>query len=328
MILRSGSLTRRPNLPALQRGGGTGGAARSSLPGAADEETRALGASRRLSLDCAGVQALPATPTRDSPSALPPSSPAGRSAHTGAPARGRAGGGGRCCRCRSPSLSRRDRPRCCGLGGRFPLSLWPELSPPSPQSGGAEEDEISLCWGFQAARCCCAPSRRLPAEDSRSRWVHAGPYSADKSWVHTGGRARQLQPKRARSLKSVPSAANFPGSPSPRRSLRQPWERCAPSRAAHPLPTRHPWDRLPSAARLGALSLHGVQGSGARSPRCFADPARQSAGVPGGASVQTPGCPQGIPCLFKDFPPGTIKESILPYLVDHKLFLETLLTTD
>lgn len=97
------------------------------------------GTSQRLPLSCAAVRALPATPTRGSPS-IPPSSPAGRSAHTGAPARGRAGGGGRCCRCRSPSPSLRDRPPCCGLCSRLLLSLWPKPSRASRRSSRGEGD--------------------------------------------------------------------------------------------------------------------------------------------------------------------------------------------
>lgn len=97
------------------------------------------GAFQRLPLSCAAVRALPATPTRGSPS-IPPSSPAGRSAHTGAPARGRAGGGGRCCRCRSPSPSLRARPPCCGLCSRLLLSLWPKPSRASRRSSRGEGD--------------------------------------------------------------------------------------------------------------------------------------------------------------------------------------------
>lgn len=104
------------------------------------------------------------------------------------------------------------------------------LSKGRPQPGGGSR-ALSLalcssrCRGFQAARRRCALSRRRPAEVSRSR-----PPFRRRVPVYPGGRARPPELKRARSLKSAPSAANFPGSPSPRCSLRQPWERCAPAR--------------------------------------------------------------------------------------------------
>lgn len=91
----------------------------------------------QLALGRTGVQAVPAAPTRGSPS-LPFSSSASRSAHTGAPARGRAGGGGRCCP--SPSRSRADRPPCCGSRGRLALSLSPQPSTASGRSSGGEPD--------------------------------------------------------------------------------------------------------------------------------------------------------------------------------------------
>lgn len=125
-------------------------------------------------------------------------------------------------------------------------------------------------------RCRCAPSRRRPAEASCSLTAHACPHSTGESLVYPRGRARPLEPKRARSPKSTLSAANFPGSPSPHCSLRQPWERCAPSRAARPLPTRHPWDRLPSAAPLGARSLRRVARETSETPRRSTDSTRVS----------------------------------------------------
>jgi hypothetical protein len=104
------------------------------------------GASWQLPLRRACCRLSPPPPPRGSPS-LAPSSPASRSAHTGAPARGRAGGGGHCCRCRSPSLSRSrsrnrgDRPPCCESCGRLLLSFWPQPSSASRQSSGREEDK-------------------------------------------------------------------------------------------------------------------------------------------------------------------------------------------
>ncbi|XP_012588694.1 PREDICTED: CLK4-associating serine/arginine rich protein-like [Condylura cristata] len=318
----------RPQPPSSAKGGGKEGAAHSSLPGAADTELGALGASRRLSLGCAGVQALPATPTATRfPRSLPPAPPAGartpglrhvgaREAAAAAAAAGaqdRAGeialhaagsvaafrsasGRSSALQARKAGKRRRTRtgagvPRVGASGAVSRRARSREEATGSLPRSFARwlTRSSSRCWGFQAARCCCAPPRRRPAEASRSGQVHASPRSANESGCIRGARARQLQPKRAPSLKSVPSAANFPGSSSPRRSLRQPWERCAPSRAPRPLPTRHPWDRLPSAAPLGALSLHHVAGSGARSPRCLADPARQSAGVSCVGSVQTLG---------------------------------------
>lgn len=92
---------------------------------------------RQLVLRLAGVRAVPAAPTQGSPS-LPLSSSSSRSAHTGAPARGRAGGGGRCCP--SPSRSRADRPPCCGSRGSFVLTLSPQLSTASGRSSGGEPD--------------------------------------------------------------------------------------------------------------------------------------------------------------------------------------------
>lgn len=97
---------------------------------------------RQLALGRAGVLAVPAAPTRGSPS-LPLSSSTSRSAHTGAPARGRAGGGGRCCP--SPSRSRADRPPCCGSRGRLTLSLSPQPSTERGQSSRGEPDGDASC---------------------------------------------------------------------------------------------------------------------------------------------------------------------------------------
>lgn len=123
---------------------------------------------------CAGVPALPATPTRGSPS-LPPSCPAGRSAHTRAPARGRAGGGGCCCRCRcrSPSPSRRDCPPCCRLCGRLSLSLWPKPRRASRRSSRGEEDTArrrgAAGWGeLGSEQGAPAAGRRLPGSPAQS----------------------------------------------------------------------------------------------------------------------------------------------------------------
>ena len=52
---------------ALQREGGAGEASHTSLPGAADEEPRALPSLSAASPRLRGVQALLATPTRRSP---------------------------------------------------------------------------------------------------------------------------------------------------------------------------------------------------------------------------------------------------------------------
>lgn len=125
--------------PLLCKGSGSWGSLAHWSSGAANGSPTPSGAFQRLPLSCAAVRALPATPTRGSPS-IPPSSPAGRSAHTGAPARGRAGGGGRCCRCRSPSPSLRARPPCCGLCSRLLLSLWPKPSRASRRSSRGEGD--------------------------------------------------------------------------------------------------------------------------------------------------------------------------------------------
>lgn len=80
---------------------------------------------QRLPLAAPGSGLSP--PPRPWLPSLPPSSPAGQSAHTGAPARGRAGGGGSCCRCaagaqpepaRSPSMLRALRPPSAQLLAR------------------------------------------------------------------------------------------------------------------------------------------------------------------------------------------------------------------
>nr|XP_035147778.2 translation initiation factor IF-2 [Callithrix jacchus] len=160
---------------------------------------------------------------------------------------------------------RRTRTR---RGARRAGASW-AVSTGDPQPGGSSPAlsralRSSRYWGLQAARCRCASSRRRPAEAFRSRLARTGPCSAGKSLVYPEGRTLPPKPERARSPKSAPSAFNFPVSPSPRRSLRQTWERCAPSRAARPLPTRHTWDRLLSAARLGVRSLCRVARRGAR----------------------------------------------------------------
>lgn len=147
LILRSGAPPGPPS-PATPHRSGTlfsakaveaGGALHTGLLELQTGSPTPSGAFQRLPLSCAAVRALPATPTRGSRS-IPPSSPAGRSAHTGAPARGRAGGGGRCCRCRSPSPSLRARPPCCGLCSRLLLSLWPKPSRASRRSSRGEGD--------------------------------------------------------------------------------------------------------------------------------------------------------------------------------------------
>ncbi|XP_043323454.1 serine/arginine repetitive matrix protein 2-like [Cervus canadensis] len=181
------------------------------------------------------------------------------------------------------------------------------LSKGRPQPGGGSR-ALSLalcssrCRGFQAARRRCALSRRRPAEVSRSR-----PPFRRRVPVYPGGRARPPELKRARSLKSAPSAANFPGSPSPRCSLRQPWERCAPSRAARPLPTRHSWDPLPSTAPLGARSLRRVARERSETPRRFADSARAR----GSAEVS---------CGAASIPRGPLLKQLFKSVLD---FLET-----
>ena len=100
------------------------------------------GASRRLPLSCAGVQTLPPTPFRRSPS-LPPSSPAAKARtpglrHVGArEAAVAAAAAGARARARARARAetrRRYHPPCCGLCGRLPLSLCPEPSPASPES--------------------------------------------------------------------------------------------------------------------------------------------------------------------------------------------------
>lgn len=144
------SLPRSDSLRSAKRGG----AAHTSLPELQTRSPAPSGASRAGGFPAAaGLCGLsPPTPTRGSPS-LPPSSPADQSAHTGAPARGRAGGGGCCCRCRSPSPSLRDRPPCCGLCGHLRLSVWPEPSLASRRSSGGEENGAwrrgSAGWGEQ-----------------------------------------------------------------------------------------------------------------------------------------------------------------------------------
>lgn len=110
-------------------------------------------------------------------------------------------------------------------------------------------------------RCRCAASRRWPGTPpAATRPAPAAPNSLPPASprITPGGRAGPPRAERAPSPKSVPSTANFRGSPSARCSLRQPRERCAPSRATLPLPTRHPWDPLPSAAPLGARSSRRV----------------------------------------------------------------------
>lgn len=242
---------------------------------------------QQLALGSAGVRVVPAAPTRGSPS-LPLSSPASRSAHTGAPARGRAGGGGRCC----PSLSprRADRPPCCGSRGCLTLSLLPQPSTVSRRSSGGDPDgDASGSAGWREP----GSQRRAPACGEQAAWLGRSPSDPDNAEgfgqcdvavlllgggqgrllqllcrhrqppvsfhppsprIAPGGRAWAHWEKRAPSPKSVPSTTNFPRSPSARCSLRQPRERCAPSRAARPLSTRHPWDPLPSAAPLRARS--------------------------------------------------------------------------
>ncbi|XP_032119692.1 dapper homolog 3-like [Sapajus apella] len=164
-----------------------------------------------------------------------------------------------------------------GGGARRAGASW-AVSTRDPQPGGSSPAlSRALCssryWGLQAARCRCASSRRRPAETFRSRLARTGPCSAGKSLVYPEGRTLPPEPERAGSPKSASSASNFPVSPSPCRSLRQTWERCAPSRAARPLPTRHPWDRLLSAARLGVRSLRRVAQERSKTARRFADSA-------------------------------------------------------
>ena len=115
---------------ALQREGGAGEPCTPVFPELQDEEPRAL-----WSLSAASSQLCRCADP--SPHPLPPLAlasslqPRGQSAHTGAPARGRAGGCGRCCRCRSPSPSPSPSP------SRDETAISPSmlraLRPPSAQ---------------------------------------------------------------------------------------------------------------------------------------------------------------------------------------------------
>lgn len=130
---------------------------------------------QQLVLSCTGVRIVPAAPTRGSPS-LPLSSPASRGAHTGAPARGRAGGGGRCCPSLSPS--RADRPPCCGSRDRLTLSLSPQLSTVSRRSGGGDPDgDASGAAGWSEP----GSERRAPAYREQAAWLGRSPSAPDSA---------------------------------------------------------------------------------------------------------------------------------------------------
>lgn len=131
--------------------------------------------SQQLALGCAGVRVVPAAPTRGSPS-LPLSSPASRSAHTGAPARGRAGGGGRCCPSLSPS--RVDRPPCCGSRDRLTLSLSRQLSTVSRRSSGGDQDrDGSSAAGWSEP----GSEQRAPACREQAAWLGRSPSAPDSA---------------------------------------------------------------------------------------------------------------------------------------------------
>ncbi|XP_019487562.1 PREDICTED: uncharacterized protein LOC109376208 [Hipposideros armiger] len=248
------------------------------------------------------------------------SDPAGRSAHTGAPARGRAGGGGCCCRCQSPSPSRRDCPPCCRLCGRLPLSLWPKPRRASRRSSRGEEDtarrrgaagrddpgselgapaagrrlpalSLSLCscrcQGFQAVRCRCAPCKRRAVEASRSRLAHAGPHSTGKSLAcsYAPGR-RSPSEHEVRSPPPAPPPTSL-GAPLPAAACASPGSHAPPPgrRVLCQLAT-HGID-CPRLPRLERVAFTAWQGRGARHPRRFADPARARVsllGSPSGAA--------------------------------------------
>ncbi|XP_070089455.1 uncharacterized protein [Equus caballus] len=205
---------------------------------------------------------------------LPPSSPAGRSAHTGAPARGRAGGGGRCCRCRSPSPSR-DCPPCCGLCGRLPLSLWSKPSPASLRSSRGEEDAErrrgAAGWGKPGSeQGAPAAERRQPGSLAPSAPATAGgSRQRDAARLLLGGGQRRLpaaaRPTPARLPRSSPFSVleDAPGRSSlSEREVRSPLP-APPTSPGAPLPAAacaSPGSDAPPAGRLAfcQLATHGI----------------------------------------------------------------------
>lgn len=121
------------------------------------------------------MRVVPAAPTRGSPS-LPLSSPFSRSAHTGAPARGRAGGGGRCCPSLSPS--RAYRPPCCGSRGRLTLSFSPKPSTVNRRSSRGDPDsDTSGAAGWSEP----GSERRAPACREQAAWLGRSPSAPDSA---------------------------------------------------------------------------------------------------------------------------------------------------
>ncbi|XP_013364204.1 PREDICTED: atherin-like, partial [Chinchilla lanigera] len=119
------------------------------------------------------------------------------------------------------------------------------LSDGCPQPGGGSPALRWLpaprCRGLQAARCRCAPARRPPAEASCSRSASTGPAPPAGTAPSPGTRPPPA-PQRARSPKSAPRAANFPGAP-------------------RPAPPAQPRSDAPPAGRraLCQLAAHGIR---------------------------------------------------------------------